>query len=67
MKEYKVLSRTFYSKITVDKDHIAKSSQKEIQEILEDHTHEGWELMSTNAVSFGLAVYIYLYFVREKE
>ena len=65
MKEYKVESRTYYSKLTFDKEHIAKSSSEEIQALLNEHVQDGWKLASTDATSFGFAVYIYLYFERE--
>lgn len=62
MKEYKVETLIFYSKLTLDTKHIAKSSQAEIQEKLDMYAKDGWHLTSTDAVSFGAAVYIYLYF-----
>lgn len=65
MKEYKVESRTYYSKITFNREHIAESSSEEIQELLDEYTRDGWTLASTDATSFGIAVYIYLYFERE--
>lgn len=66
MKKYKVESRTYYSKITTDKNHISKSSSEEIQEIINDYASNGWSLISTNATSFGLAIYIYLYFEKKE-
>lgn len=65
MKEYQVETLVYYSKITLDSKHIAKSSKKEIQEKLDMMAKEGWKLTSTDATSFGAAVYIYLYFERE--
>jgi hypothetical protein len=62
MKEYKVETLIYYSKITLDTKHIAKSSQAEIQEKLDAYAKDGWKLASTDATSFGAAVYIYLYF-----
>ncbi len=62
MKEYKVETLIFYSKLTLDKNHIVKSSKKEIQEKLDEYGKQGWHLASTDATSFGAAVYIYLYF-----
>ncbi len=62
MKEYKVETLIYYSKITLDTKHIAKSSQAEIQEKLDSYAKDGWRLASTDATSFGAAVYIYLYF-----
>lgn len=65
MKEYKVEARTYYSKVTLNKDHITEKSSKEIQGLLDQYVQDGWTLASTDATSFGLAVYIYLYFERE--
>jgi len=62
MKEYKVETLIYYSKITLDTKHIAKSSKAEIQEKLNEYAKDGWRLASTDATSFGAAVYIYLYF-----
>lgn len=62
MKDYKVESLIFYSKLTTDTKHIVKSSKKEIQEKLDDYAKAGYKLASTDATSFGSAVYIYLYF-----
>jgi hypothetical protein len=68
MKEYKVEARTYYSKPSFkpDRNHIVKSSSEEIQEIIDQYVSDGWQLMSTDATSFGVAVYIYLYFERER-
>ena len=65
MKKYKVEARTYYSKVTLDKQHIIKSSTKEIQEIIDQYVSDGWQLSSTDATSFGAAVYIYLYFEKD--
>lgn len=65
MKEYKVETLIYYSKITTDTKHIVKSSQKEIQEKLDEYSKKGYKLTSTDATNFGLAVYIYLYFEKE--
>lgn len=67
MKEYKVETRAYYSKITANANHIADSSQEQSQQIIDGHAANGWRLVSTNATSFGLAVYVYLYFERDKE
>ena len=67
MKEYKVEARTYYSKITTNSNHIADSSQEQSQQIIDGYAADGWRLMSTNATSFGLAVYVYLYFERDKQ
>lgn len=65
MKEYKVETLIYYSKITTDTMHIVKSSKKEIQEKLDEYANKGYKLSSTDATNFGLAVYIYLYFEKE--
>ena len=66
-KEYRVEARTYYSKITLDRDHITHSSMIEIQAIIDDYIADGWQLFSTNATSFGSALYVYLYFEREEK
>lgn len=65
MKVYKVETLIFYSKLTMDKNHIADSSKIEIQETLDYYTNDGYQLSSTDATNFGSAVYIYLYFEKE--
>jgi hypothetical protein len=65
MKEYKLESLIFYSKLTLDSEHILKSSTTAIQEKLDEYAKNGWQLSSTNTTSFGAAVYIYLYFERD--
>lgn len=65
MREYKVETLIYYSKITTDSKHIAKSSQEEIQEKLNEYSKQGYKLTSTDATNFGFAVYIYLYFEKE--
>lgn len=62
MKQYKVETLIYYSKLTFDSKHIVKSSQKEIQEKLDEYAKDGWHLVSTDASNFGAAMYIYLYF-----
>lgn len=62
MKKYKVESLIYYSKVTLDKEHIVKSSSKEIQEKLDDYARKGYRLVSTDMSNFGAALYIYLYF-----
>ena len=59
---YKVETLIYYSKVTLDSKHIAKNSKKEIQEKLDEYASQGYKLVSTDATSFGMAVYIYLYF-----
>lgn len=65
MKEYKVESLIYYSKLTLDSEHILNDSSADIQAKLDEYAKEGWRLVSTNGLSFGAAVYIYLYFERE--
>lgn len=65
MKQYKVESLVYYTKITLDKEHIIKSSTTDIQKKLDEYAADGWRLISTNATDFGFAVYFYLYFEKE--
>ncbi len=65
MKQYKVESLIYYSKVTLDKEHITKSSTKDIQEKLDEYAADGWSLVSTDATSFGAAMYFYLYFEKD--
>ena len=65
MKEYKVETLIYYSKVTLDSKHIAKSSKKEIQEKLDEYAKNGYKLTSTDASNFGAAMYIYLYFEKD--
>jgi len=67
MYEYKVDALVYYTKLTIDKEHIVKSSQADIQEKLNERAGEGWRLVSSDATDFGFAVYIYLYFERPKQ
>ena len=64
MKQYKVEALVYYTKLTVDKEHIIKSFVPDIQEKLDYYANDGWSLVSTNATDFGFAVYFYLYFER---
>lgn len=65
MKDYKVESLIYYSKITLDSEHIAKKSKEDIQEKLNEYAKNGYHLTSTTSTSFGLAVYIYLFFEKD--
>ncbi|WP_027394381.1 hypothetical protein [Aquimarina latercula] len=65
MKEYKLESLIYYSKLTLDKEHILKSSSKDIQEKLDLYAKDGWRLVSTDVEDFGLGMYFYLYFERD--
>jgi hypothetical protein len=65
MKEYKVESLIYYTKLSLDKKHISKNSKKEIQDKLDEYAKNGYRLTSTDATNFGYAVYIYLYFEKD--
>lgn len=65
MKEYKVESLIYYSKLTLDSEHIAKSSKLEIQAKLDEYASQGYRLTSTTSTNFGLAIYVYLFFERD--
>lgn len=62
MSQYKVEALAFFPKVTGDREHVARTSQAEIQQVLDDHVRRGWRLVSTNATDSGSAVYVYLYF-----
>ncbi|MEM8671589.1 MAG: hypothetical protein AAGG48_28980 [Planctomycetota bacterium] len=65
MKQYKLESLIYYTKLFADKEHIMDSSSKDIQEKLDEYARKGWRLVSTDATDFGMAVYIYLYFEKD--
>lgn len=65
MKEYKVESFTFWSKMSTNKNHILDDSTKAIQETLNKYSKDGWSLTSTDKFGYGTAVYMYLYFERD--
>lgn len=65
MKEYKVEALIYYSKLTLDSEHIVKKSKEEIQAKLDEYTSQGYRLSSTTSTNFGSAVYIYLYFEKD--
>ena len=64
-KDYKVETLIFYSKLTLDSEHIAKKSKIDIQEKLDEYAAKGYRLTSTSSNGFGAAVYIYLYFEKD--
>ncbi len=66
MKEYKLESFIYYSKLTFDFEHILKSSTADIQTTLDEYAKLNWRLTSTNSVSYGSAMYVYLYFERDR-
>ncbi len=65
MKEYKLESLIYYSKLTLDKEHLLKSSTKDIQSKLDGYSKDGWRLASTDVENFGMGMYFYLYFERD--
>ncbi|NJL76751.1 MAG: DUF4177 domain-containing protein [Saprospiraceae bacterium] len=65
MKEYKVETLIYYSKLTLDSEHIAKKSNEEIQEKLDEYSKNGYVLTSTSSTNFGLAFYVYLFFEKD--
>ena len=65
MKEYKVETLIYYTKLTLDSEHIAKKSQEDIQEKLNEYAKNGFKLVSTNSTNFGFAIYIYLFFEKD--
>ena len=65
MKEYKLESLIYYTKMTFDKEHILKASSKDIQEKLDEYAKNGWRLASTNVEDFGMGMYFYLYFEKD--
>ena len=65
MKVYKLESLIYYSKLSLDKEHILKDSTSDIQAKLDEYAQEGYRLVSTDATDFGFAVYFYLYFEKD--
>jgi len=65
MKEYKLESLIYYTKLTLDKEHIIRNSTGDIQDMLDEYGNKGWRLVSTDVTDFGAAVYFYLYFERD--
>ena len=65
MREYKVEALIYYSKVTLDSEHIVKKSKEEIQVKLNEYTSKGYMLTSTTSTNFGLAIYVYLFFEKK--
>ena len=65
MKEYKVETLFFYSKITFDGNHIAKKSKIDIQEKLDEYAAKGYSLHHSTSTSYEAAFYIHLYFEKD--
>ena len=62
MKKYKVEGLIYYSKLSLDRNHLIKQSTDDIQEILYEYSLDGWTLVSTDKTTFGTAMYVHLYF-----
>ena len=62
MNNYKVETLIYYTKLFANKNHIKENSHRDIQQKLDEYSKAGYSLVSTDATSFGAAVYIYLYF-----
>jgi hypothetical protein len=62
MRQSKVEALAFFPELTFDKERVIRTSQAEIQRVLDDRARRGWRLVSTNATDSGSAVYVYLYF-----
>jgi len=65
MKDTKVEALIYYSKVTLDSEHILKASKEEIQAKLDDYMARGYRLINTTSTNFGFAIYIYLFFEKE--
>jgi len=52
----------YYSKLTLNGFWLRDQAKEEIQELLDQYSADGYELVSTDAHWFGFATYIYLYF-----
>lgn len=65
MKSYKVEGLIYYTKLTLDSKHILSNSRAEVQTKLDEYAQQGYRLTSTNTVSFGAAIYIYLFFEKD--
>jgi hypothetical protein len=65
MKEYKLETLIYYSKLTADKYHIINDSKADIQSKLDEYAQKGYRLASTDTTKFGYALYIYLYFEKD--
>lgn len=65
MKEYKVESLIYYSKLTLDSKHIANDSKKEMQEKLDEYAAKGYRFTTSTSTNFGAAIYIHLYFEKD--
>ncbi len=65
MKDCKVEALIYYSKLTLDSEHIVKKSKEEIQQKLNEYTADGYRLASTTSTNFGSALYVYLFFEKD--
>lgn len=60
MKDYKVESLIYYSKLTLDSEHIAKKSKEDIQEKRDEYAKNEYHLAKTTFTKFGLAIYMFI-------
>ncbi len=65
MKDCKVEALIYYSKLTLDSEHIVKKSKEEIQQKLDEYMANGYRLVSTASTNFGTALYVYLFFEKD--
>ncbi len=65
MRDCKVEALIYYSKLTLDSEHIVKKSKEEIQQKLDEYTANGYRLVSTTSTNFGTALYVYLFFEKD--
>jgi len=65
MKDCKVEALIYYSKLTLDSEHIVKKSKEEIQRKLDEYMAYGYRLVSTTSTNFGTALYVYLFFEKD--
>lgn len=62
MKEFKVETLIYYSKLPLDKNHIANASKIEIQKKPVYHAKKGWRLVSTDASNLRVGpIYLALF------
>lgn len=65
MRDCKVEALIYYSKLTLDSEHIVKKSKEEIQQKLDEYMANGYRLVSTTSTNFGTALYVYLFFEKD--
>ena len=65
MQKLVVETLTFHAKITFERDHTATASHAGIQEKLDQYSQKGYRLLSTDTVSYGGDLIVYLYFEKK--